>query len=113
MYETADDLAGAGRMLENLSVIHRMANRPSEALMMVERTLAVYQQLGNADNQPSLYLNLGSAYRITGQYSEAIAAYSKGLSELGYAHVMIGQPAEAVRYLQSALDLFQQIGDSP
>ena len=59
LYSQANDLAGKGRMLENLSVIHRLNNSPAEALQLSQQALAAYEALGNADNQPSLYLNLG------------------------------------------------------
>jgi len=80
LYSQANDLAGKGRMLENLSVIHRLNNSPAEALQLSQQALAAYEALGNADNQPSLYLNLGGAYGLAEQYPEAIAAYSQGLS---------------------------------
>ena len=80
LYNAAGDLAGEGRMLENLSVIHRLENQPEEALSLVEQALALYETLGSADDQPSLYLNLGSAYQMADRPLEAIAAYSKGRS---------------------------------
>lgn len=80
LYQVAGDRAGEGRMLENLSVIHRLNNRAAESVTLIEQALALYETLGSEDQQPSLYLNLGSAYRLVARTEDAIAAFEQGLS---------------------------------
>ena len=127
LYKAGGDLAGEGRMLENLSVIHRFNNEATEAIALSEQAIALYESAGIANTQPSAYLNLGSAYRMAGDTERAIAAYLQGLdlyqgekdiqgermmlSLLAQIYKDRADYAQTINYQQQALALSRQIGN--
>ncbi|MEO0885750.1 MAG: tetratricopeptide repeat protein, partial [Cyanobacteria bacterium J06648_10] len=79
LYRVADVPAKEAHMLENLSVIYRLTDRPAEAINASQQAVDIYTSLGTLDSQPSVFLNMGSAYRQDGQFDSAIAAYDNSL----------------------------------
>lgn len=127
LYKAGGDLSGEGRMLENLSVIHRFNDEATEAIALSEQAITLYKNAGIADTQPSAYLNLGSAYRLAEQADKAIAAYRQGLnlyqgeSDIQGERIMLSllaqiykdksDYAQTIAYQQQALTLSRQIGN--
>ena len=128
LYQASGDRAGAGRMLENLSVLHRLNNEADEAISLSEQAIALYEELGIADTQPSAYLNLGSAYRMSGRMEDAIATYRRGLdlyqraediqgerimlSLLAQIHKDLSDYPQTITYQHQALTLSREIGNA-
>ncbi|MEL7512916.1 MAG: tetratricopeptide repeat protein [Cyanobacteria bacterium J06554_3] len=80
LYRIEGDRTKEARMLENLSVVYRVTDRPGEAINASQQAVDIYEALGTANEQPSAFLNLGSAYRLGSQINDAIAAYETSLS---------------------------------
>lgn len=127
LYQAGGDRAGTGRMLENLSVIHRFNNEADEAIALSEQAIALYKATGILESQPSAYLNLGSAYRMAARLEEAIASYEDGLEiyqrerDIQGERIMLSLLAQihkdrldypqAIAYQQEALMLSRKIGN--
>ena len=127
LYRVADESTKEARMLENLSVVYRLTERPAEAINMSQQAISIYDALGTTNEQPSAFLNLGSAYRSAGQSSEAIATYTRGLylyrqnadttgeriilSLLADVHAELEEYTQSIAYQQQVLAIAQRTGD--
>ncbi len=92
-----------------------------------QRSLLVWQQLGQQQRVASLFSNLGIIARLAGGYDEARKLHEKGLeirrqladrwaiavslNNLGNVALDQGNPSEARAFLEEAVALQRQVGD--
>jgi tetratricopeptide (TPR) repeat protein len=112
--------------LDALGNATRQRDDPEDAALYYGAALALANQLGNAGDLASIYINWGSAYLESGHPTLAAAQYQQALEVigenrrlrnhkahavvgLGLAHVDLGNVQEAVRQYDRALGIIDEL----
>jgi ATP/maltotriose-dependent transcriptional regulator MalT/DNA-binding SARP family transcriptional activator len=100
--------------------------KPAEAIQYFQQALMEYQELMDEESLPNVYLEMGAAFRFTGNFEQALDAYSQALScchsadnpyqtanvlnNLGVLHFHYGNYVQSSATLNEGLQLAQSSG---
>ncbi|MBE7385084.1 MAG: tetratricopeptide repeat protein [Leptolyngbya sp. SIO1E4] len=103
------------------------ARQFQEALLLWQRALEIYQELGHLSGEATTLYKIGTTYSLLGNYPEAIEHFEQGLplfqllgdqvgeadilNNLGLVYSSLGNYPEAIEHFEQGLPLFQLLGD--
>lgn len=128
--ENLEDRAALGSTLCDLgSVYGRQQNRATESLEYLQKSLAIFEEIGNKKEQARALQAMGVAYGSQRRHQLAIDSYNKSLAlseevgdknltalilnSLGLAYSSKGDVEIGVDYYQKAQALSEQLDDKP
>ncbi|MGX5209797.1 tetratricopeptide repeat protein [Streptomyces violaceus] len=110
-----------------LACLHMDCGRLSEGIALLEKSLEIYQRLGNEHEIGKVLYNLGTIHRTSGNTQKAIEYFEKDLqvcldsrdesgaaetlNTLALAHFEMGNLEEAERLQRESLEKFTKIGN--
>jgi tetratricopeptide (TPR) repeat protein len=105
----------------NLGIVAQDREDYDEAERRFNRTLAIFERIGDQDGMATSYANLGTLAQVRGEFTEASGHYLRALnlfeiignpartaqtlSNLGLLAATVGQPDQAVEFHLRALSL--------
>jgi CHAT domain-containing protein/Tfp pilus assembly protein PilF len=131
-FQRMGDSAREGNTYINIGLKYDTWGEWREALASYDKALKLLaegERAGEVDRlfvnnkQASIYYNIGSLYVSIRQYAAGLASLQMSLDRraandqgptlmwFGYAHVLSGEPNEAVKYCDQAIKIQEQIGD--
>jgi tetratricopeptide (TPR) repeat protein len=121
------DRRAEARLLTRLGTLYDTLGRWVEAKDCYQRSLAIFQEVGDRVGEGQSLDNLGIVYEVQGRWAEAEAAYQqslaiwreignrvgegRSLNNLGHVHYQWRRWAEAEQYYQQSLEIFREVGD--
>jgi tetratricopeptide (TPR) repeat protein len=121
----ADD--GRAAWLGNLGLCHRTLGDFPKAIDILQRSLTIYENLGNLAGQANVLGNLGVCYKNLGEIPKAIDFHRRALAlhekldllgsqatdlgNLGACSQVLGDIPGAIDYLQRALAIDEKLGN--
>ncbi|MFD4635849.1 tetratricopeptide repeat protein [Lentzea sp. NPDC058436] len=125
--QSTGDRAKEAKMLAEVGNVHVRTRQFTEAIVNLERSLALYRTFDDDFGLAGALNDLGSAYRRAGRPSDALVAYTEALAireaiadwrgigqtlnNLGNAERDNGNPTSALAWYEKALDLRRRMGD--
>src|SRR5439155_5725439 len=118
--------ASVAEAYKQLGTVNVLRGNIADGLRWYERSLALFERLGDPLAQARVLANMGIAYRRQARYAQAVDAYTRGLeiqerlgdpagigwtkNNLALVHRRLGDLDRAEAEYRAALELFEPIG---
>ena len=128
LYESIDDISGAGDELNNLGLLELIQGKFDAARVLLERSLSIRRQIGDTIALPATLSNLGDIacfeedYALSATYhAEALAirrdignkrGIALSLSNLGMVAYLRGDTDEAERWYEEGMEFASELDDT-
>jgi tetratricopeptide (TPR) repeat protein len=117
---------GIEHIYDYLACTYQFLSKNDKALKYYEKSLRIFEAIGNRQGQGVTLNNIGEIYRAWGKYDQAIEYYKKSLrmsqevedrrgqgitlSNIGLVYYTGGNYDEALQYYNESLKVFEELG---